>query len=425
MRNTSQPVAIIGGLRIPFVKSFKEYSRTSNQEMLTAVVQAIVKKYNLSGKRVGDVVLGAIMNSSLDWNLSREVVLGTDLDPRTPAMNLQRACGTSLDTVNVIAMKIATGQIESGIAGGSDTNSDLPVMVSRNTAWKLIDINNAKSFGERLGKIFSIGPSDLKPVFPGIVEPRTGMSMGQHTEKMVKQWQISREAQDQLSYESHMKGTKAYEEGFFNDLIVEFKGVKRDTILRADTSLDKLAKLKPAFDKTGSGTLTAGNSTIFTDGAAAVYLGSDDYARKNNLPILAHLVDVQSTAIDYVHGKGLLMAPTVAVTQLLQRNNLKLQDFDFYEIHEAFAGQVLCTLKAWESKEYCVSELGLTDAVGSIDRSKLNIKGGSVAMGHPFGATGARIVGTLAKMINENQKGRGLISICTAGGMGVAAILEK
>jgi acetyl-CoA C-acetyltransferase len=425
MRNTSQPVAIIGGLRIPFVKSFKEYSRTSNQEMLTAVVQAIVKKYNLSGKRVGDVVLGAIMNSSLDWNLSREVVLGTDLDPRTPAMNLQRACGTSLDTVNVIAMKIATGQIESGIAGGSDTNSDLPVMVSRNTAWKLIDINNAKSFGERLGKIFSIGPSDLKPVFPGIVEPRTGMSMGQHTEKMVKQWQISREAQDQLSYESHMKGTKAYEEGFFNDLIVEFKGVKRDTILRADTSLDKLAKLKPAFDKTGSGTLTAGNSTIFTDGAAAVYLGSDDYARRNNLPILAHLVDVQSTAIDYVHGKGLLMAPTVAVTQLLQRNNLKLQDFDFYEIHEAFAGQVLCTLKAWESKEYCVNELGLTDALGSIDRSKLNIKGGSVAMGHPFGATGARIVGTLAKMINENQKGRGLISICTAGGMGVAAILEK
>lgn len=425
MRNTNQPVAIIGGLRIPFVKSFKEYSRTTNQEMLIASVQAVVKKYNLSGKKIGDVVLGAIMTSSLDWNLSREVVLGTDLDPATPAMNLQRACGTSLETVNLIAMKIATGQIESGIAGGSDTNSDLPVMVSRKTAWKLIDINNAKSFGERIGKIFRIGPGDLKPVFPGIVEPRTGMSMGQHTEKMVKQWQISREAQDQLSYESHMKGAKAYDEGFFNDLIVEFKGVKRDTILRADTTLEKLAKLKPAFDKTGSGTLTAGNSTIFTDGAAAVFLSSDDYARKNNLPVLAHLVDVQSTAIDFVHGKGLLMAPTVAVAQLLQRNNLKLQDFDFYEIHEAFAGQVLCTLKAWESKDYCVNELGLTDALGSIDRSKLNIKGGSVAMGHPFGATGARIVGTLAKMINENKKGRGLISICTAGGMGVAAILEK
>jgi acetyl-CoA C-acetyltransferase len=425
MRNTNQPVAIVGGIRIPFVRSFKEYTRISNQEMLTACVQALSNIYHLKGKRLGDVALGAIMKSSLDWNLSREVVLGTDLDAGTPAVNLQRACGTSLDTVNYIAMKIATGQIEAGIAGGSDTNSDLPVMASRSLAWKLIDVNNSKTFGERFGNIFKVNFRDLKPVFPGIVEPRTGMSMGQHTEKMVKQWTITREEQDKLAYESHVKGAKAYSEGFYEDLIVPFKGLKRDTILRSDTSIEKLAKLKPAFDKTGQGTLTAGNSTIFTDGAAAVFLSSQAYAEKNNLPVQAHLLDVQSTAVDFVHGAGLLMAPTVAVAQLLERNKMKLQDFDFYEIHEAFAGQVLCTLKAWESKEYCKNELGLEDALGSIDRAKLNIKGGSVAIGHPFGGTGARIVSALAKMINTNGKGRGLISICTAGGMGVAAIIEK
>lgn len=426
MRNTNQKVAIVGGQRIPFVKSFNEYSRTSNQEMLTACVQALVNKFGLKGKRLGDVALGAIMNNSLDWNLSREVVLGTELDARTPGINLQRACGTSLDTVNLIAMKIATGQMDCGIAGGSDTNSDLPVMVPRSLAWKLIDANNAKSFSERLGKILGIRFKDIKPVFPGIVEPRTGMSMGQHTEKMVKQWKVTREEQDQLAFESHVKGSKAYDEGFYTDLLFAFKGVQRDTILRADTSLDKLSKLKPAFDKTGTGTLTAGNSTLFSDGAAAVFLSSTDYAAKNNLPVLAHLVDVQATAVDYVHrGAGLLMAPTLAVSQLLQRNNLTLQDFDFYEIHEAFTGQVLCTLKAWENKAYCQTELGLPDALGSIDRSKMNVKGGSVALGHPFGATGARIVSSLAKILHENGKGRGLISICTAGGMGVAAIIEK
>jgi len=425
MRNSNQKVAIVGSQRIPFVRSFKEYSRTSNQEMLTACVQALVNKYKLKGRRLGDVALGVIMNSSLDWNLSREVVLGTDLDARTPAINLQRACGTSLDTVNLIALKIATGQIECGIAGGSDTNSDLPVMVPRSLAWKLIDVNNAKSFSQRLGKIVSIRLKDLKPVFPGIVEPRTGMSMGQHTEKMVKQWQITRADQDLLAYESHMKGISAYEAGFYNDILIEFKGVKRDTILRGDTSLDKLARLNPAFDKTAAGTLTAGNSTLLSDGAAAVFLSTPDYAEKNNLPVLAYLADVQATAVDYVHGKGLLMAPTLAVSQLLQRNNMKLQDFDFYEIHEAFTGQVLCTLKAWESKEYCSTELGLPDALGSIDRNKMNVKGGSVALGHPFGATGARIVGAMAKILHENGKGRGLISICTAGGMGVAAIIEK
>lgn len=425
MRNLNQRVAIIGGMRIPFVKSFKEYARTTNQEMMTAAVQAVVKKYNLSGKQVGDVAMGAVMTSSLDWNLAREVVLGTDLDPQTPAFNVQKACGTSLETVNLIALKIASGQMESGIAGGSDTNSDLPVMVKRSLAWKLIDINNARSVGQRISRFFRIGPRDLAPVFPDIVEPRSGLSMGQHTELMVKQWNISRESQDQLALESHQKAATAYKEGFYNDLLVPFKGATRDTIVREDTSLEKLSKLKPAFDKSDKGTLTAGNSTVFTDGASAVLLASENYARKNNLDILAYVADVESAAVDFVHGAGLLMAPTIAVARLLERNGLSFADFDFFEIHEAFAGQVLCTLKAWESDEYCKKELGLSKALGPIDRSKMNVKGGSVALGHPFGATGARIVASLSKMLHQRGKGRGLISICTAGGMGVAGIVVR
>lgn len=425
MLNKNNKVAIIGGTRIPFVKSFKEYSRTTNQEMLTAALQGLVKKYHLDGKLLGDVALGVIMNSSLDWNLSREVVLGTTLDPRTPAFNVQRACGTSLETINLIALRIASGQIDSGIGGGSDSNSDLPIMVKRQLAWKLIDLNNAKSFGERLSRLLKIKLSDWKPVLPNIVEPRTGMSMGQHTEKMVKEWKITREAQDQLSYDSHRKAAAAYAEGFYDDLLTEYKNVKRDTIVRSDTTVEKLSKLKPAFDKSGNGTLTAGNSTIFTDGAGAVFLASEEYARQNNHTAQAWFVDCQSTAIDFVHGSGLLMAPTVAVAQLLQRNNLKLQDFDFYEIHEAFAGQVLCTLKAWENEDYCRKELNLSKALGSIDQSKMNVKGGSVALGHPFGATGARVVSNMAKILLQHGKGRGLISVCTAGGMGVAAIIER
>lgn len=425
MLNTSKRAAIIGGLRIPFVRSFKEYSRTTSQEMLTATLQAIVQRYKLQNQLLGDVSLGAVMKSSIEWNISREVVLGSGLDARTPALNVQRACGTSLETINLIALKIATGQIESGIGGGSDTNSDLPIMVQRALAWKLIDLNNAKSFGERLSKLFSIRFSDLRPAYPGIVEPRTGMSMGQHTEKMVKEWKISRGEQDQLAYESHMKAAKAVQEGFYNELIVPFKLATHDTIVRADTTMEKLSRLKPSFDKSEHGSLTAGNSTAFTDGAAAVLISSEEYAREKNLDIQAYFVDGQTAAVDYVNGAGLLMAPTAAVARLLTRNNLRLQDFDFYEIHEAFAGQVLCTLKAWESDDYCRTELGLSKALGSINRDKMNVKGGSLAVGHPFGATGARVVSTMAKLLHEKGHGRGLISVCTAGGMGVAAILEK
>jgi acetyl-CoA C-acetyltransferase len=425
MQTTTVPVAIVGSKRIPFVKSFTKYARTGNQEMLVATLRAIVDQYKLQGKTLGDVSLGAVMTSSIEWNLSREVVQHTGLDAHTPAFNVQRACGTSLETANLIALKIATGQIDSGIAGGSDTNSDLPIMLQRSLAWKLIDINNAKSFGDRLSKILRIRFRDLAPAYPGIVEPRTGLSMGQHTEKMVKEWKITREEQDQLAYESHMKAAKAYSDGFYEDIIVPFKGVSRDTILRDDTSMDKLAKLKPVFDKSAAGTMTAGNSTSFTDGASAVLMANETFARQNNLTIQAYFTDAEAAAVDYVNGAGLLMAPTIAVARLLKRNNLTLQDFDFYEIHEAFAGQVLCTLKAWEDADYCRRILNLEKPLGSIDRTKLNVKGGSLALGHPFGATGARNLGTLAKLLHQKGSGKGLISVCTGGGMGIAAIISR
>lgn len=425
MKNSNRRVAIVGGLRIPFVRSFKEYSRTSNAEMLTATLNAMADQYKLHGQRLGDVALGAVMTSSIEWNLAREVVLGTSLDPHTPAFNVQRACGTSLETVNLIALKIASGQIENGIAGGADTNSDLPIMFNRKAAWKLIDINNARGFGRRLNRILRLKPSDLKPTYPGIVEPRTGLSMGQHTERMVKEWHITRDEQDQLALESHMKAAEAYRHGFYSDLVVPFKNVNRDTLVREDTSLQKLAALKPVFDRSETGTLTAGNSTAFTDGAAAILLSSDTYAQSKGLAVQAYLVDAEVAAVDHIHGAGLLMAPTIAVARMLSRNGLTLQDFDFYEIHEAFAGQVLCTLKAWRDERYCREVLGLPKPLGEIDRSRLNVRGGSVALGHPFAATGARIVATLAKLLHEKGSGRGLISICTGGGMGVVAILEK
>lgn len=418
-------VAILGGQRIPFVRSFTSYARTTSQEMLTATTNALVEKYKLQGKLLGDIAYGAVMMNPSDFNLTREVILGTALDPRTPGYNVQRACGTGLETTWQIGLKIAAGQIESGIAGGVDTNTDLPVALNRKTVAKIMDLRSAKSTGQKLSALAGFRPEDLKPVFPAVVEPRTGKSMGEHCELMVQEWKISREEQDQLAFESHQKAAKAYAEGFYEDQVIEFKGIKKDAFVRADTTMEKLSKLKPAFDKTGKGTLTAGNSTPLTDGASSVLLGSEEFAAQNNLQVLAYLEDVEVAAVDYVHGEGLLMAPTKAVANLLIRNNLSLQDFDYYEIHEAFAGQVLCTLKAWESLDYCKRKLGLNKVLGSIDRSKMNIKGGSVALGHPFSGTGGRIVSSLAKILHQKGKGRGLISICTAGGMGVAAILEK
>lgn len=418
-------VAIISGSRTPFVKSMSNYQGASNQDLLSTAFNDLVNKTNLKGKLLGDVIAGTVMNHPFDWNLTREVVLGSDLSPETPGLNIQRACGTGLEAANLVALKIASGQMESGIAGGSDTNSDIPLIGQRKLTHWLIQLQNANSLAAKLKTLATFNPKLLKPLIPAVKEPRTGLSMGEHTEQMVKEWKISREDQDQLAYESHQKAAKAYAEGFHDDLLTEFRSIKKDTITRQETTLDKLAKLKPAFDKSGTGTLTAGNSTPLTDGASVVLLASDDWARENNLEVQAYFIDCEVAAVDFVKGAGLLMAPTVAVSRLLARNNLSLQDFDFYEIHEAFAGQVLCTLKAWEDPAYCKSVLERDHALGVIDRKKMNVKGGSLALGHPFAATGGRIIATAAKILKHHGKGRVLISICTAGGMGVVAIIER
>lgn len=418
-------VAILGGSRTPFVKSMTNYQGLSNQNLLSAAFNDLVKKTNLKGKLLGDVIAGTVMNHPFDWNLTREVVLGSELSPETPGLNIQRACGTGLEAANLVSLKIAAGQMDSGIAGGSDTNSDIPLIGQRKLTHFLIKLQNAKTITEKLKVLATFNPALLKPQVPAVKEPRTGLSMGEHAELMVKEWKISREEQDQLAFESHQKAAKAYDEGFHDDLIIEFKNLKRDPITRKETTLEKLAKLKPAFDLSGKGTLTAGNSTPLTDGASVVLLGSEDFAKDNNLEVLAYFKDCEVAAVDFVHGAGLLMAPTIAVSRLLQRNNLTLQDFDFYEIHEAFAGQVLCTLKAWEDPKYCKEVLGRDKPMGSIDRNKMNVKGGSLALGHPFAATGGRIVASGGKILKQAGKGRLLISICTAGGMGVAAIIER
>jgi acetyl-CoA C-acetyltransferase len=424
MTQTLRRVAVLGGVRIPFCRSNTLYADQSNLEMLIATLNGLVEKYHLEGVHIDEVVGGAVVTHSRDWNLAREAVLGTSLAPSTPGITLMQACGTSLQAAMGIAGKIASGQIDSGIAMGSDTTSDAPVVVSKRLASRLTQMAQQKSTWEKVKIFKGMSPAELLPQPPSVSEPRTGLTMGQHCELMAREFEIPRTEQDQLAYESHKKAADAYASGYMDDLVVPFAGVFRDNNIREDISLDKLATLRTVFDKSGHGTLTAANSTPLTDGAAAVLLASEEWATARGLPVLAWLTAYQTAANDFVSGEGLLMAPTVAVSRLLDRTGLKLQDFDFYEIHEAFAAQVLATLKAWEDPEYCRRVLGKDEPLGAIDRSKLNVKGSSIAYGHPFAATGARIMANLAKLLDQNG-GHGLISVCTAGGMGVAAIMES
>ncbi|MBA1429482.1 acetyl-CoA C-acetyltransferase [Pseudomonas orientalis] len=419
-------VAIIGGNRIPFARSNGPYATASNQAMLTAALEGLIERFNLHGLRIGEVAAGAVLKHSRDFNLTRECVLGSRLSPQTPAYDVQQACGTGLEAALLVANKIALGQIECGIAGGVDTTSDAPIGINEGLRKLLLQANRSKSMADKLKILLQLRPHHLKPQLPRNGEPRTGLSMGQHCELMAQTWQIPRAEQDQLALESHQKMAAAYAEGWHNDLLTPFLGLTRDNNLRPDLSLEKLAALKPAFERSEKGTLTAGNSTPLTDGASLVLLGSEAWARERGLPILAYLRDGEAAAVDFVNGaEGLLMAPVYAVPRLLARNGLTLQDFDYYEIHEAFAAQVLCTLKAWEDADYCKTRLGLEAPLGAIDRSRLNVKGSSLAAGHPFAATGGRIVANLAKLLEAAGKGRGLISICAAGGQGVTAIIER
>lgn len=418
---------VIGGNRIPFARAGGAYTQSSNQDMLTSALDGLVARFGLQDERIGEVAAGAVLKHSRDFNLTREAVLGSALAAETPAYDVQQACATGLETVVGLANKIKLGQIDSAIAGGVDSASDAPIAVSEGLREVLLNVSRAKSVKDKLAAVSKLRPKDLAPDAPSTGEPRTGLSMGEHQALTTAHWKISREAQDELALASHHKLAAAYERGFFDDLITPYRGLSKDSNMRPDTSLGKLAKLSPVFGKNlgEAATMTAGNSTPLTDGASTVLLGSEDYARSNDLSILADVVDAEAGAVDFVHGKeGLLMAPVYAAPRLLARNGLTLEDFDFFEIHEAFAGTVLSTLSAWQDEEFCRTRLGLDQPFGTVDRNKLNVTGSSLAAGHPFAATGGRIVATLAKLLHEKGSGRGLISVCAAGGQGVVAILE-
>ncbi len=417
-------VAVVGGSRIPFCRSHSVYRKCTNQDLMTAALQGLVNKFDLRGQTMGDVALGAVIKHSRDWNLARESVIDSGLTLRTPGMDLQRACGTSIEATILIANKIALGQIDCGIAGGTDTVSDAPIVFRDEFRHILLDAHAARSAVQRIMPWLRLRPRHFAPQFPGVLEPRTGLSMGESMELTAKEWDVQREHQDQLALASHVKAAAAYDSGWYDDLVVPFMDAEEDNNIRRDTTFEKLQKLKPVFDKTAEGTLTAGNSTPLTDGAAAVLLANEDWARKKNLPIMAYLSFAKVSAVNFINEEGLLMAPAYAVSDMLKQADLRLQDFDFYEIHEAFAAQVIATLKAWQSEKFCRQKLGRNEAMGPIDLAKLNVKGGSVAIGHPFGATGARVVATMAKLLSEKGSGRGLISVCAAGGMGVTAIME-
>ncbi len=426
MNQTARRVAIVGGSRIPFCRANTAYAEVGNQEMMTAAVDRLIDRFGLYGRQVGEVAVGAVIKHSADWNLAREVVLGAELSPKTPGITLQRACATSLDATILVANKIALGQIECGIAGGADSTSDVPIGYGQRLSRRLLAARRGRSVAAKLKAWEGFRPRELKPWFPQVAEPRTGLSMGEHTEKMVRMWNISRLEQDELALASHHNAAKAYADGFYDDIVSEFQGEIQDNNIRPDTSLEKLTQLLPVFDQTMNGSLTAGNSSPLTDGASCVLLASEQWAQENDLPIQAYFGPSRTAAVDFIGGvEGLLMAPVTAVSNLLKALKTDLQNFDFYEIHEAFAAQVLCTLKAWENDAYCKDVLDRDTPLGPVDRSRLNTVGSSIAVGHPFAATGTRIVSTLAKLLEQKGSGRGLISVCTAGGMGVAAILER
>ena len=418
-------VAIIGGRRIPFCRSVGKYASLANRQLLTGALKALKEAYSLDQVEVGEVVAGAVLKRNKDFSLARESSIDAGIGYETPGMDIQKACATSLEAAALISQKIMNGQIDVGIAAGTDTSSDVPIELSKELSQKLVQLTKERSLAGKAQTLLGLGPKDLIPKLPGVKEPRTGLSMGEHCELMAQEWKIPREEQDKIALDSHLKAASAYEAGFYNDLVVPFNGAEKDDNVRPDTTIEKMAKLKPVFERSEKGTLTAANSSPLTDGAAAVLMASEEKAKELGWKPQAYLTHYYSTGVDYMEKEGLLMAPAYAVPKMLQKAGLKLQDFDMYEIHEAFAAQVLCTLKAWESEDFCKNKLGLDAPLGSIDMSKLNTKGGSIAVGHPFGATGARILATAAKALEERGGGRCLISICAAGGLGSVAILER
>jgi acetyl-CoA C-acetyltransferase len=424
INQSTRKIAVVGYNRIPFARHNTSYANASNQDMMLAAMNGLIEKYHLQGQRLGEVAGGAVIKHTREFNLMRECVLGSSLDPTTPACDIQQACDTGIEAAVYIGNKIAMGQIEVGIAGGVDSVSSVPIVLSEPLRKILLEARRAKTVSEKIGKFLKIKFKDLTPVAPGIDEPRSGLSMGGHTEITANYYGISRKDQDAFALSSHQKMSKAYDEGFFDDMLTPYLGLTRDNNVRKDSSIEKLTKLKPAFNKE-HGTLTAGNSTPFTDGASCVLLASEDWAREHSLPLLAHITFAEVAAVEYVKDRqNLLLAPVYASTRMLKKAGLKLQDFDFYEIHEAFAAQVLATLKIWESAEL-MKTFGFDQPLGSIDLNKLNVKGSSLAAAHPFAATGGRLIATMAKLLNQKGSGRGFLSVCAAGGQGVTMIMEK
>jgi acetyl-CoA C-acetyltransferase len=418
-------VAVLGGNRIPFARSDSAYAHASNHDMLTAALAGLIDRFHLEGERLGEVAAGAVLKHPRDRDLTREAVLSTSLAPETPAYDVQQACGTGLEAIVLVANKIAMGQIDAGIAAGADTTSDAPLALNEELRKLLLELNRTRSTAGRTQLLTRLRPRQIVPEIPRNAEPRTGLSMGEHCAIMAAEWEISRSEQDELALRSHHQMAAAYERGFFDDLLTPYLGLERDQNLRPDSTPEKLSKLRPVFGGT-EGTMTAGNSTPLSDGAAAVLLASEEWARERELPVLAYLTEAQTAAVDHVHKReGLLMAPAYAMPRMLDRAGLGLGDFDFYEIHEAFAAQVLCTLRAWEDPVFCHERLHREQPLGPIDRERLNVNGGSLAAGHPFAATGGRIVAGLAKALHERGSGRGVVSICAAAGQGVVAILES
>jgi acetyl-CoA acetyltransferase family protein len=413
---TKTRVAVIGGTRTPFAKAGTAFKRHSALDLAVHAVNGLMEKQELDPQAVDELVFGILLVDPRIPHLAREVVLASRLPAKVRALTITDNCITSLSGAALIADSILAGRAEVGIAGGVESLSNMPLLFNRRASRIFLDGASAKSLSQKMKLYLKLRPRDLTPKLPGIREPSTGLSMGEHCELMVKEWQIPRREQDQIAYRSHMNAHAATQDGRLRAEIHPLDGVDHDLLVRPATSIERLAKLAPVFDLSPAGTITAGNSSPLTDGATSVLLMSEARARREGRQPLAFIKAFEIASID--PEDGLLMGPGLAVPRVLRKAGLRLSDIDIVEMHEAFGGQIACNLRAWQQgwKE---------PAIGTVDLDKLNPLGSSIAVGHPFGATGARIITTLANEMKRRDARYGLISICGAGATAGAMILER
>ncbi|MFQ6023958.1 MAG: acetyl-CoA C-acyltransferase [Acidiferrobacterales bacterium] len=413
---TPTRVAVIGGARTPFAKAGTVFKKYSALQLGVHAVNGLLEKQDLDPQSVDELVYGIVIADPRLPHFAREVNFSSRLPPSVRALTVTDNCITGTSAITAIYDSIVAGRAEVGIAGGVESMSNTALIFNESASRIFLEAAAAKSFGGRLTQFLKLRPWHFKPRAPAIAEPSTGLSMGEHTELMVKEWRVSREEQDEFAYRSHMKAHAATEDGRLKAEIHPLDGIDHDPLIRSDTTVEKLAKLPPAFDRSPSGTITAGNSSPLTDGAASVLLMSEERARQDGRQPLAFIKAFQYVGID--PKDGLLMGPGIAVPRLLRKAGLTLAEIDIIEMHEAFAGQIACNLRAWEQgwKE---------PAIGKVDPEKVNPLGSSIAVGHPFAATGARIVTTLANEMKRRDARYALISICGAGATASAMILER